>query len=117
MYLGLGQGYVSVNLRIIAVINSYFRVDIGLHHGSAQTPFLFIMVIDVLTEKVITDLPGSMMFAELYHHGAGEVDMTECQESWRKVQEEGFGQENISFYKTLDGYPASLGFTIYALSP
>ena len=56
------------------------------------------MVIDVLTDKVRKDLPVSMMFAELY--GADEVDMTECQESWRKVQEEGFGQENISFYKT-----------------
>ena len=64
MYLGLKQWFVLVNMLIIAVVNRNFRVDIGLHHGSAQKHFLFIMVMDALTEKVRTDLPGTMMFAE-----------------------------------------------------
>ena len=35
-----------------------------LRQGSALSPFLFIMIIDVLTEKVMKEVPDSMVFLE-----------------------------------------------------
>ena len=52
-----------------------FNVDVGLHHGSALSSYLFLT--DVLTEGVRKDLPESMMFADdVVLCGGREVDMT-----------------------------------------
>ena len=39
-------------------------VEVGLHQGSALGPFLFIMIMDVLTEGVRKDAPWHMIFAD-----------------------------------------------------
>ena len=41
-----------------------FKVEIGLHQGSALSPFLFAMVIDRLTDEVMQESPWNMVFAD-----------------------------------------------------
>ena len=41
-----------------------FEIDVGLHQGSALSPFLFIVILDVLTECIGTYPPNAMLFAE-----------------------------------------------------
>lgn len=41
-----------------------FKVEMGLYQESALNPFLFAMVIDRLTDKVIPESPWTALFAE-----------------------------------------------------
>ena len=43
---------------------SNFIVDVGLHQVSALSPVLFIMVTEVLTEKLRKEVPEAMMCAD-----------------------------------------------------
>ena len=42
----------------------YFTTEVGLHQESALSPFLFIIIMDVLTENIEKDPPWAMMFAD-----------------------------------------------------
>ncbi|KAK3540385.1 hypothetical protein QTP70_030406 [Hemibagrus guttatus] len=55
-----------------------FNVEVGLHQGSALSPFLFAIVMDQLSEEVRQESPWTMMFAE---------DMVICSESREQVEE------------------------------
>ena len=60
-------------------------VEVGLHQDSAISPYLFLLLMDVLTEDVRKDVPGSIMFADdIVLCGDDETDMTEYLETWRK---------------------------------
>ena len=39
-------------------------MKVGLNQGSAPTPFLFAMIMDVLTKDVRKDAPWDMVFAD-----------------------------------------------------
>ncbi|KAK3547746.1 hypothetical protein QTP86_028818, partial [Hemibagrus guttatus] len=41
-----------------------FKVEVGLHQGSAFSPFLFDMLMDQLSEEVRQESPWTMMFAD-----------------------------------------------------
>ncbi|KAK3540545.1 hypothetical protein QTP70_034294 [Hemibagrus guttatus] len=41
-----------------------FKVEVGLLKGLAQSPFLFAMVLDQLSEEVRQESPWTMMFAD-----------------------------------------------------
>ena len=41
-----------------------FKVKVGLHQGSALSPFLFAVLLDRLTDEVRRELPWTMLFAD-----------------------------------------------------
>ena len=66
-----------------------FEVEGGLHQGSALSPYLFLLMMDVLTQDVRKDVPGAMMFADdIVLCGDDEIDMTEYLQNWMKALEE-----------------------------
>ncbi|KAK3540238.1 hypothetical protein QTP70_028441 [Hemibagrus guttatus] len=55
-----------------------FKVEVGLHQGSALSPFLFAIVMDQLSEEVRQESSWTMMFAD---------DIVICSESREQVEE------------------------------
>ncbi|KAK3545159.1 hypothetical protein QTP70_001710 [Hemibagrus guttatus] len=55
-----------------------FNVEVGLHQGSALSPFLFAIVMDQLSEEVRQESPWTMMFSD---------DIVICSESREQVEE------------------------------
>ena len=81
------QGCKTV-VRSAAGESNSFGVEVGLPQGSALSPYLFLLLMDVLTENVRKDVPGSMVFADgIVVCGDGETDMTEYLETLRRALE------------------------------
>ena len=54
-----------------------FKVKVGLHQGSALSPFLFAMIMDRLTDEVRGEPPWTMLFAD---------DIVICEDTREKVE-------------------------------
>ena len=54
-----------------------FKVKVGLHQGSAFSPFLFAVIMDMLTDEVRREPPWTMLFAD---------DIVICKETRGKVE-------------------------------
>ena len=65
-------------VRCAVGVTEEFKVEVGLHQGSALSPFLFAMVMDRLTDEVRQESPWTMMFAD---------DIVICSERREQVEE------------------------------
>ena len=64
-------------VRCVVGLTDWFKVEVGLHQGSAQRPFLFAIVMDRLTNEVRQESPWNMMFTD---------DIVICSESKKQVE-------------------------------
>jgi len=55
---------VKTSVRSSAGDTEYFHIDIGLHQGSALSPFLFTIIMDELTREIQDEVPWCMLFAD-----------------------------------------------------
>jgi len=55
---------VKTSVRSPISYTEYFPIDIGLHKGSAFSPFLFTIVMDELTRDIQDEVPWYMLFAD-----------------------------------------------------
>ena len=56
----------------------YFQVRVGLHQGSALSPHLFILIIDVLRTEIGKEPPWVMLFADglvICENSTAEVEL------------------------------------------
>ena len=58
-------------------LSDSFRVKVGLHQGSALSPFLFAIIMDRLTDEIRQESPWTMMFAD---------DIVLCSNSRQQVE-------------------------------
>ncbi|XP_046994002.1 uncharacterized protein LOC124606081 [Schistocerca americana] len=66
-----------------------FPVIVGLHQGSALSPYLFDLIMDVLVKDVKKEAPWNMMFADDVVLCEQNIDRFEEKlEDWRKALEE-----------------------------
>ena len=54
----------KTTVRSTAGLTEEFKVGVGLHQGSALSPFLFAIILDKLTEDIRKDAPWDMLFAD-----------------------------------------------------
>ena len=66
-----------------------FEVAVGMHQGSALSPFLFVMVIDCLTEDIRNEVPWMMIFADdVVICAERQEEVEERLERWRRALED-----------------------------
>jgi len=54
----------KTSVRSAASNTEYFSIDIGLHQGSALSPFLFTIIMDELMREIQDEVPWCMLFAD-----------------------------------------------------
>ena len=95
---GVSEVYVRVvqdmyrnsmtTIRSTVGYTEWFNVEVGLHQGSALSPFLFALVIDRITDEVRKDAPQNMMFADdIVLCGNTRNEVEEELELWREALE------------------------------
>ena len=75
-------------VKCVAGTSEPFKVEVGLHQGSALSPFLFAIIIDTLTDDIRKEVPWSMMFADdVVLCGEEKAGLEEDLERWPNVLE------------------------------
>ena len=65
------------------------KIEVGLHQGSALSPFLFILILDIVTEEIREETPWAMLFADdLVLCDQSKENMEERLENWRGCLED-----------------------------
>ena len=65
-------------LRCAAGTTESFKIKVGLHQGSALSPFLFAVIMDRLTDEVMREPPWTMLFAD---------DIMICEETREEMEQ------------------------------
>ena len=74
-------------VRCAAGLTEDFKVEVGLHQGSALSPFLFAIVMDQLTEEVREESSWTVMFADDIVICSEQGKVEENLEKWRYALE------------------------------
>ncbi|KAH1238660.1 LINE-1 retrotransposable element ORF2 protein [Glycine max] len=79
---------VSTSVRTQGGESDDFPITIGLHQGSTLSPYLFTLILDVLTEQIQEIAPRCMLFADdIVLLGESREDLNERLETWRRALE------------------------------
>ena len=79
---------VRTTVRSAAGLTKEFKVGVGLHQGSALSPFLFAIIIDRLMKNVSKDTSWDMLFADdIVLSRQNHRDLEEDLEIWRNALE------------------------------
>ena len=79
---------VMTSVRTPAGETNDFPIRIGLHQGSALSPYLFNIVLDVLTSSIQEEIPKCMLFADdIVILGDSKVEINWKLELWRTTLE------------------------------
>jgi exonuclease III len=95
---GVPEAYISIvkemyegcstTVRTTAGNTEEIDIKVGLHQGSALSPLLFIIVMDVITEQIKEDTPWAMLFADdLVLCDGRREDLEARLEIWREKME------------------------------
>jgi hypothetical protein len=57
---------VVINVRTSDGATNDFPINIGLHQGSALSPYLFVLMMDEVTRDIQGDIPWCMLFGDLF---------------------------------------------------
>ena len=67
-----------------------FGIRVGLHQGSALSPFLFILILDTLTEGNRTSTPWTLIFSDdIVLIGKAEEELKEKLVKWQRELDNG----------------------------
>ena len=76
----------TTTVRNAAGLTEEFKVGVGLHQGSALSPFLFVIIVDKLTKDVRKDAPWDMLFADdIVLSRQNYRELEDCLEIWRNA--------------------------------
>ena len=77
----VGEEYDGCTTSVRTLIGSTesFEVKVGLHQGSALSPLLFIIIMDVISQEVGRGPPHAMLFAD---------DMVLCENTRKEAEEQ-----------------------------
>ncbi|KAL5195329.1 putative serine/threonine-protein kinase [Glycine soja] len=79
---------VSTSVRTQSGESDDFPITIGLHQGSTLSPYLFTLILDVLTEQIQEIAPRCMLFADdIVLLGESREELNERLETWRRALE------------------------------
>ncbi|KAH1219602.1 LINE-1 retrotransposable element ORF2 protein [Glycine max] len=79
---------VSTSVRTQDGESDDFPITIGLHQGSTLSPYLFTLILDVLTEQIQEIAPRCMLFADdIVLLGESREELNERLETWRRALE------------------------------
>ena len=79
---------VTTTVRSAAGLTEKFKVGVGLHQGSALSPFLFAIIMDKLTENIKEDAPWDMLFADdTVLSGKSHRELEDDLEMWKNALE------------------------------
>ncbi|KAH1263123.1 putative serine/threonine-protein kinase abkB [Glycine max] len=79
---------VSTSVRTQGGESDDFPITIGLHQGSTLSPYLFTLILDVLTEQIQEIASRCMLFADdIVLLGESREELNERLETWRRALE------------------------------
>ena len=66
-----------------------FNIKVGLHQGSSLSPYLFDLIMDVISESIQDQAPWAMLFADdIILVGKTRAELRRKLSQWRKALEE-----------------------------
>lgn len=78
-----------------------FTIDVGLHQGSALSPFLFLVVLDVLTEMMDNDFWDLLYADDLVIMAESENELQQRLVAWQECLERGGLKVNATKTETM----------------